>query len=312
MIAVIETQLDAWTHDPSVCAVVIDGSGSRGFCAGGDIRFVRESALAGDGAAQTFWAQEYRTNALIADYPKPVVAFMHGIVMGGGVGLGAHARHRIVCETTVLAMPEVRIGFIPDVGSTYLLSRAPREFGTYLALTGASIGAADAIELGLADTLVPGADIASCTGAILSANDFSDHGIATAIERFAIPSGIGKLAEHRDVIERAFAHDDVEAILADLDRDGSPFAVRTASRIRANAPTAVKVTLRALREVRAHGDGLRAALERELRLMSCFVRDPDFAEGIRATIVDKDRAPVWNPARLADVDDARVDAYFTR
>ncbi len=310
MAACIASHLEAWANDDAVRAVVLDGNGARGFCAGGDIRMVRESSIARDGAAEAFWAAEYRLNAFIAEYPKPVVAMLRGIVMGGGVGLGCHARFRIVSETSLLAMPEVKIGFIPDVGSTYLLARAPRELGTYLALTGEAAGAADAIALDLADAFVPDAEFEHLTHAILAANDLSESGIVMAIDRFCVPAGSGKLEERAGLIECAFAHDRVEDILAALDRDGSAFARETAARIRANAPTAVKATLRALREVRANGDDLRAALEREFAIMSRLLREPDFSEGIRAQIVDKDRAPAWNPARLADVSDARIDRLF--
>lgn len=159
MVSEISAYLGAWERDTEVTGVLIDGAGPRGFCAGGDITYVRDSGLAGDGKAEIFWADEYRLDATIAAYAKPIVAFMHGIVMGGGVGLSAHTRHRIVTESTQFAMPEAGIGLIPDVGSTWLFSRAPGEAGTYFALTGARAGAADAIALGFADYFVPQASL---------------------------------------------------------------------------------------------------------------------------------------------------------
>lgn len=305
MVRDIAAALDAWGQDPAVRVVLIEGAGPRGFCAGGDIKTLYDSAHTGDGHAQTFWAEEYRLNARIADHPKPVVAFMHGIVIGGGVGLGSHARHRVATETTRLAMPEVGIGLIPDVGGTWLLSRAPGEIGTHLALTGAQIGAADAIGAGLADRCVPQADLDALAAALVRGGE----GVEAAIERHASAPGEAPLAARRALIDRAFAHDTVEAILDALRRDGSEFARATAEQIAAKSPTSLKLTLRALREARGLGT-LRDCLRMEYRLMCRILPGHDFREGVRAAVVDKDRDPKWRPTDLGAVSPDVLDRHF--
>jgi enoyl-CoA hydratase len=309
MVRGIAAVLVAWENDPTLHAVVIDGAGKRGLCAGGDIRILYDGAGERDGRAQIFWAEEYRLNATIAGYAKPVTALMSGTVMGGGVGLSAHARHRIVTETTELAMPEANIGLIPDVGATWLLSRAPGETGTYLGLTGARIGAADAIHLGLADYFVPTEACGALVAALLHERVDGDDAIRSIVRRYAAFAGKPRLAEQRTSIDRAFAHDTVEEIVHALLADGSPFALSAARQIAANSPTSVKLTLRALREASTYGS-LEECLRLEYRLMSRLLDGHDFCEGTRAAIVDKDRAPKWSPAQLGDVSVADVDSYF--
>ena len=302
--------LAVWAADSSLRFVVIDGAGKTGLCAGGDIREVYESSLRADGAAPRFWAEEYRLNATIATYPKPIVAFMRGTVMGGGVGISAHASHRIVTDSTRLAMPEVRIGFIPDVGGTWLLARAPGETGTYLALTGERIGAADAIALGLADRYVPEASLASLTEALLSCDARTSDDLWAAIDAFAAtPAAVGPVVAHRATIDRAFGADDVAKIVEALARDGSPFALATRETLVPNSPTSLKLTLRALREARTLPD-LPACLQMEYRIMCRLYGSFDTIEGVRAAVVDKDRNPKWQPATLAEVTDGSLERYF--
>lgn len=305
MVRDIAAALDAWRDDPGVGVVLLDGAGSRGFCAGGDIKTLYDSARTGDGHAQVFWAEEYRLNATISGYPKPVVAFMPGIVMGGGVGLGSHACHRVVTETTRLAMPEVGIGLIPDVGGTWLLSRSPGEIGTYLALTGVQGGAADAILAGLADRYVPQADLDALAAALVHGGE----GVETAIERHAMAPGEAPLAARRALMDRAFAYDDVEVLLDALRRDGSEFAHATAEQIAAKSPTSLKLTLRALREARGLGS-LQDCLRLEYRLMCRLLTGHDFREGVRAAVIDKDRDPKWRPADLGAVSPDMLDRHF--
>ncbi len=308
MIREIARILKEWEQDPSLALVLLDGAGARGFCAGGDVRAVQGFAHASD-AAREFWSEEYRLDAQIANYPKPIVVLMTGIVMGGGVGLASHARHPVVTEATRLAMPETAIGLVPDVGTMWILSRAPGEFGTYLALTGAAIGAADAIEIGFAKYFVPGASLESLAETLLRESPRGDEAIAATIARFAGPAGDGLLASERATIERAFGYDDVEEIVRALRADGSPFALATEKRLAAQSPTSLKLAIRAVREAR-RCERLEDCFRLEFRLVSRRVSEHDFTEGVRATLVDKDRNPRWKPAHLSEVTDAVVDAYF--
>jgi enoyl-CoA hydratase len=307
MVCEMRNLLEDWQQDARVRVVLLDGAGTRGFCAGGDLGLIYDSVHASDGAAQRFWADEYRLNAKIADYAKPIVALMEGIVMGGGVGLSAHARYRIVSETTRLAMPEVGVGLIPDVGGTWLLSRTPGQTGTYLALTGESIGAADAIAIGLADYFVPIARKQTLVDTLVTSARGVDVG--AVIARFASSPGRSLLAEQRVLIDRAFVHDTVEGILSELENQESAFARATVQRILGNSPTSVKLTLRALREARSFSS-LQACLRLEYRLMRRLLAGHDLREGIRAAVIDKDRNPRWFPTKLTAVSTESIDAHF--
>ncbi|GAA2991400.1 enoyl-CoA hydratase/isomerase family protein [Actinokineospora diospyrosa] len=302
MVLAITEHLDRWRADPAVRAVLIDGAGERGLCAGGDIRSIYEDARSGGTESLDFWADEYRLNASIARYPKPYVAFMDGVVMGGGVGVSAHGRHRVVTERTRLAMPEVGIGFAPDVGGTYLLSRAPGELGTHIALTGAPVSGADAIHCGLADHFVPSARLADLLDAL--ATRTPSDAIATVAET-PPPS---TLAADQAWIDHCYAADSVEEILDGL-RGSGDAAVATAKEIERKSPTALKVTLRALRTAAALPD-LASVLAQEYRTSRRALRSTELVEGIRAQIIDKDRSPRWSPASLAEVDEDLVDSYF--
>jgi enoyl-CoA hydratase len=302
MVRLIDAALDRFQGDPAVTTVVIDGAGDRALCAGGDIVSIYEAARSGDPSPRTFWAEEYRLNARIARFPKPVVAVMDGIVMGGGVGLSAHASHRVVTERSAVAMPEVGIGFAPDVGGTWLLARAPGEVGTHLALTAGRVGAADAIFCGLADHHVPSAALDELVRGLRW--DDAD----TVIGGLASEPAAGRLAAGRSWIDQAYGADTVTAVVERL-RAGGPDAVAAADRIEANSPTAVKVALRALRTARTLAS-LEAALEMEHRISSTFLDTADFVEGVRAAVIDKDRTPKWDPAALADVADTDVDRFF--
>ena len=300
----VAAALEQWAADPSVATVVLAGAGERGLCAGGDIRAVRES-LARDGgqAAADFWRDEYRLNLAIARYPKPYVALMDGIVMGGGVGLSGHGSVRVVTERSRIAMPETGIGFVPDVGGTHLLARAPGELGTHLALTGEAIGAADAIACGLADHFVP----AERLGALAAA--LAERDPAEVLPEFAAEAPAGVLGGWRAWIDHCYAAPGVEEILDRLDASGVPEAKQTAETIRGKSPSALKITLAAVRRSRALGD-LAQVLEQEFRVSCNASQLPDLSEGIRAQIIDKDRRPKWSPATLAEVPAAIVEACF--
>lgn len=300
-------RLEEWENDPGVGVVLIRGAGERGLCAGGDIRAIFDAAKAGDLWPLRFWRDEYRLNLKIADYKKPIVAVMNGIVMGGGIGVSAHASHRIVTETTMIAMPEVGIGLIPDVGGTFLLSRAPGELGTHLALTGDRIGAADAIALGLADVQIPTAALADLPSRLAETTARGD--IDALLAALATPADPAPLLAERDWIDQAYAADEVETILdrlKALDRPAAAQALKTISR---NSPTSLKVTLRALRKAREFGT-LAPCLDMELSLVSHCFQSHDLQEGVRAAIVDKDRNPSWSPAQLDKVSRRAVEDFF--
>ncbi|MGF1425266.1 enoyl-CoA hydratase/isomerase family protein [Kitasatospora sp. LaBMicrA B282] len=304
MVLRIAAALDAWEQDDTVATVVITGAGERGLCAGGDIVAIHQAATGGDpAAAEEFWRDEYHLNARIARYPKPYVAVMDGIVMGGGVGVSAHGSVRIVTERTRIAMPETGIGFVPDVGGTYLLALAPGELGTHLALTAGSVGAGDALLCGLADHFVP----ADRLPALLT--DLAGLTVHEALARHVAPAPPAPLAEQRAWLDECYAADTVETILARLLACGETTAKKAAERITANSPTAVKVALTALRRARALGP-LEAVLDQEFRTSCAALATPDLAEGIRAQVIDKDRNPRWQPAALADVTADEVARHF--
>lgn len=303
MVGLMQAALDAWVDDPAVRTVVIDGAGERGLCAGGDIVALYHDARSGGGASVDYWADEYRLDATIAGYAKPVVALMDGIVMGGGVGISAHASHRLVTEESTIAMPEVGIGFVPDVGGLHLLARSPGRLGLHAALTGTRLTAADAIELGLADALVPGDRRAELLAALTS-GDVDD-----AIARLAVQPEPGPLAGQRSWIDRAYAHDTVEHVLAALASSNEDGAAKAHAVLTRSSPTALKVTMRAFREAATDPD-LAATLARDLRIAVRCLGGHDFPEGIRAQVIDKDRSPRWSPETLAEVSSADVDAHF--
>ncbi|MEV6483497.1 enoyl-CoA hydratase/isomerase family protein [Streptomyces sp. NPDC051576] len=304
MVRRIDEALTDWEHDPAVETVVISGAGERGLCAGGDIRAIHDDARDGDGsAAVAFWRDEYRLNARIARYPKPYVAVMDGIVMGGGVGLSAHGSVRIVTERSRVAMPETGIGFVPDVGGTYLLARAPGELGTHLALTGAQVGAADALLCGLADHYTLSGSLPSLL------DDLAHAPVPEVLDRYARPAPPGELASARGWIDACYSADTVEEILGGLLDHGAGEAKETAETLLTRSPTSLKVTLAALRRARRLGS-LENVLDQEYRVSCHALTSPDLVEGIRAQIIDKDRTPHWSPRTLTEVTDADVERFF--
>ncbi len=308
MVEAIAAQLDRWEHDPAVAAILLDGAGPRGLCAGGDLRAVYEAMQMGQVDVTTeFMAREYRLNARIAAYPKPYLALMHGITMGGGIGLSAHGRIRLVLPDTLVAMPETAIGLFPDVGGTFLLARAPGELGTHAALTARRFGPADAVLLGLADGMIAAGSGPALVAALAGCR--TPDAVSAAVAPFYQPLAGAELARQTTWIGRCYAHDTVEAILAALECDADPEAREAADDIRRNSPTALKITLRALREARATPT-LEACLAREFRMMAAALRSRELREGIRARVIDKDGSPSWRPARLEDVGPAEIDAYF--
>lgn len=299
MIRDLTAALERWRHDSDVEIVLIDGAGERGLCAGGDVRALRDQIVAGraDLAAEFFRA-EYALNLLIARYPKTIVAFADAVTMGGGIGLAGHAAIRVVTERSRLAMPETRIGFTPDVGGTHLLARAPGRVGEYLGLTGATMTASDAVYAGFADYLVPSDRLDALREALAHRAD--PTGTAELVLLFDETPAPAPLAAEREWIDDAFSAESPAAVLQRLARRHEPAASQAAETLEALSPTALAVTLDAVREAR--GGELRDALIGEYRRVMWFCeRHPDLVEGIRAQLVDKDRSPRWQPATIAEL-----------
>jgi len=303
------TALEGWGEDPAVRAVIVDGTGEKAFCAGGDGVAVRTAGLkrkAGDDGERLtidFFRDEYRMNAAIGAFPKPYVSLLDGIVMGGGAGISVHGSHRLVTETTLFAMPECNIGLFPDVGMIAPLLKAPGALGSYAAMTGARLGAGDLIAMGLATHYVPRANLPGLVERILAGAE-----IDSAIEAVAQTAPEPALTPHRDAIYRCFSQASVEGILAALQAEGTDWAEEQIKGLNGQSPTSMKVTLAHLRS--SGGLPLNAVLERDFRAVQTIMRGDDFYEGIRALLVDKDKSPKWSPASLADVTDAVVDAHF--
>lgn len=310
MIGALSAALDDWRRSGEVDVVVLDGAGDRGLCAGGDIRQLSEQITA-ERLADTarFFHDEYHLNAAIAESPIPVVSLADGITMGGGIGLAGHAALRVVTERSRLAMPETRIGFTPDVGGSWLLAHAPGRLGEYLALTGASMDAADAIHAGFADRLVPSAHLDDLREALASRAD--PNGPAEIVLLFDETPGPSALAGRRAWIDDAFGADTVPEIVERLRARPEPEASATADELAALSPTSLAVTLAAVRRARTLPN-LRAALEQEYRLVLWFAAtQPDLIEGIRAQVIDKDRSPRWQPADAADLPASLLSDAFS-
>ncbi len=308
MVAAIDAALADWSDDPALVGVLIDGAGERGLCAGGDIRFMHDCVRAGmPERADAFLRGEYRLNARIARLPKPYVAIMDGLVMGGGVGVSAHGSIRIVTERTRLAMPETGIGFLPDIGATWLLAVAPGECGTHAALTGEAMGAADALSCGLADHHVRSDRLPALVAELVRCADAAE--LDACVSAAASAPAPGWFAEHGSWIESCYRFDAVDAILEALQAQPEPEAQAAARRIGRNAPLSLTVTLRALRRGRGFGR-LERCMDQEYQLGTGLIRRPDFLEGVRAAVIDKDRNPRWRPAALAEVDPEEVERLF--
>jgi enoyl-CoA hydratase len=306
MVRLVSVALQDFGSDPSVEVIMIDGAGDRGLCAGGDIRAIYDAIVAGDDSPKGFWREEYLLNADIRNSAKPVVSLMDGVVMGGGVGISAHARYRVVTERSNVCMPEVSIGFSPDVGVTWLFGRAPGHVGTHAALTAARLGAADAIFCGLADVFVPTSGLPALIDALATGDPAAAFSTATTA---AGAPPVGELPAMSGWIEECYDAASVAGILDRLDRSPEAGASAAAAQIRAHSPTAVSVALRALTQAREAGS-FEACLEMEYQIACHFLTTLDFREGIRAAVIDKDRAPAWMPATLADVTAEVVEPFF--
>jgi enoyl-CoA hydratase len=306
----IDKALDVFEADPAVSVILLEGAGERGLCAGGDIRALWESSKVKGDLGKILWREEYILNARIKKFVKPYVAFMDGIVMGGGVGLSAHSSHRVVTDKTKLAMPEVGLGFFPDVGGTWLLSHSPGEIGTYFGLTGQTMNGPDAIHAGFADAVVPSGKLAALREALTKVRagiTFAE--VKALIAGFATGERAGPVAAMQDKIDRWFAYDRMEDIVAALQRDGSELALSTLKTLNEKSPRGMVVTLKLLRLART-ARSLEECLVREYRAALEVFASDDFREGVRAAVIDKDRNPKWSPPRIEDVTPAMVAPYF--
>jgi len=310
MVRALHQQLDKWRDDPTVTRVVITGSGGRAFSAGGDLRQVYELGRSGrKDEALIYWREEYALNNAIKHYPKPYVALLDGIVMGGGVGVSVHGSHRLAGDKFLFAMPEVGIGFFPDVGATWFLPRMPGELGTFCAVTGERLGSADAVSGGIATHRVSSSDIPKLIDTLCEATP-----VDQVVAAHARAPEVGPIISRRAAIDRTFAVDSIEGILANLDGEAgtgqrdAQWAEDTAATIRSRSPTSVKLALAQVRWGR--GRSFAECMRAEFRIVSRIVYDHDFYEGVRALIIDKNNQPRWRPATLAEVADKDIERYF--
>ncbi|OYU70246.1 MAG: enoyl-CoA hydratase [Alphaproteobacteria bacterium PA2] len=305
MCDLITQALLAWRDDPAITLVLLDHTGERGFCAGGDIRMLAESG-AGDGAAaRAFFRTEYQLNHLIFEYPKPIVTVMDGVTMGGGVGLAAPSRYRVATERTTFAMPETGIGLFPDVGGGWFLPRMPGHIGMWLALTGARIKAADCELIGMATDFIPSDQVEVFKSALIA----DPAAVETLLTEYESDAGRPPLAMHQDQIDRVFGQASVEAMIAELEAMGTEWAQAQLTVLASKSPQTLKVAFRQL-SLGVAAKTFAENMEMEFRIGSRVVCLPDFQEGVRAVIVDKDNTPRWTPADLAGVSEDLLDGIF--
>lgn len=307
MVQVIYPQLLAWRDDPTVTRVLIQGTGEKAFCAGGDIRALYDLGKAGRMAeALAFWREEYTLNHLLKTYPKPVIALLNGIVMGGGVGMSFHGSHRVASEKLMFAMPEVGIGFFPDVGASFFLPRLKHHIGTYLAVSGARIGLGDALDLGLVTHAVDSARMAEVAEALTG-----DADVNSVLNDFAVAAPVAPLAEHHRMIADVFSETSLPEIMAKLGQmalGGSVFCANALDSMRVKSPTSMAIALLQVR--RGAAMTFAQVMQMEYRIVCRIIEGTDFYEGIRAAIIDKDNTPRWQPWRIEDLTDAAVEAHF--
>lgn len=310
MIRGISAALDDFAADADVATVVITGEGERGFCAGGDIRALHESGRTGTPLAESFWREEFRLNHRISTYPKPYVALMDGITMGGGVGLSSHGRHRVVTERTRFAMPETGIGYFPDVGATWLLPHASGEVGIWMGLTGLEVGAADVIYAGLADVQVAAFQLPELVDTLAGlSRGASSRDVDVVLKNLSTDPGKGPLRLNTSLIERCFRFGSVGEIVTALMAEEAEFAGETLRALESRSPTSLTLALYLLHQGR-QSRTLGECLRREFGACLGILNSADFYEGIRAAVIDKDRNPKWTPATLDAVDRAAIEAIL--
>lgn len=314
MVRLLHASLRAWADDPSILAVVLRARGGKAFCAGGDIRALYESHRAGDGLDMRFFEEEYALDQYLHAYPKPLLALMEGLTLGGGMGLVQGATFRVLTEQAKLGMPETAIGYFPDVGGTYFLSRLPGELGTYLGITGRTLVAADALHAGLADCLLPAERIAELDRRLAALDDAvaPEHALRELLAELCVPHPPAELEGLRPAIDRHFAWHDVPAIRASLRREEAPeyraWAEATLHLLESRSPLAMAVTLESLR--RGRQLSLADCFALELHLDRQWLDKGDFMEGVRALLIDKDKMPRWNPPTLEELEPQQVLAFY--
>ncbi|MBS27956.1 MAG: enoyl-CoA hydratase [Alphaproteobacteria bacterium] len=307
MVRAMQPQLEAWAADTDIDAVVIQGAGEKAFCAGGDIRDLYEGR--GTDYGPTYYAAEYALNVAIHSYSKPYIAMMDGVTMGGGVGVSIHGSHRIVTERTLFAMPETGIGLFPDIGASWFLPCCPGQIGMYLGLTGYRMRAADCLYAGIGDIYMPADALDGFVAQLVSADGIDRDGVDAVLRNFTADPGEAPLAAHRKAIDRCFAGDSMEDILARLAAEGTDWARAQIDILAGKSPTSLKVTFRQLRlgpTIEPFAD----IMQMEFRIADRCFRGHDLFEGIRAVVIDKDGSPKWNPASLDNISTADVDEYF--
>ncbi|KAM4668207.1 3-hydroxyisobutyryl-CoA hydrolase, mitochondrial [Amazona ochrocephala] len=313
MIRQIYPQIKTWEKDPETFLIIIKGTGGKAFCAGGDIRAITDAGKVGNKLAQDFFKEEYTLNNAIGTCKKPYVALIDGITMGGGVGLSVHGHFRVATEKTVFAMPETAIGLFPDVGGGYFLPRLSGKIGYYLALTGFRLKGRDVLKAGIATHFVDSEKLPALEKDLIALKSSSKENIADLLNSYHMKSQADQekdfvLDEHMDKINSLFSGDSMEEIVKNLKQDGSPFAIKQLETINKMSPTSLKLTLRQLRE--GASMSLQDVLMMEYRLSQACMRGPDFYEGVRAVLIDRDQSPRWKPAALEEVSDEFVDDCF--
>lgn len=310
MIHAMHAQLMTWASAEQIKAVIIRAVPGRAFCAGGDLRLTYERHLQHDPSMANFFHDEYQLNRFIHHYPKPYIALLDGITMGGGVGISIHGSHRVVTDHMLFAMPETGIGFFPDVGGTYFLPRLPGKIGFYLGLTGARLGSDDCVAIGIATQKVARESLAELTEAIAQ-HPFGEDAKASVtevIERFAIPAKPSQMMSEQSALNECFSAHSIEDILQSLHHSSTILCKDAGILLEKKSPTSLKITLRALQEGKQLD--FDACMRQEFRLVCRFLEGHDFAEGIRAVIIDKDQTPHWKPATLKGVSHQDIEHYF--
>jgi enoyl-CoA hydratase/carnithine racemase len=303
MVNMLQNQLSEWADDDTVDAVLIKASADKAFCAGGDVRWLYDTGRLNDPEQMRFFWHEYRLNHYIKNYPKPYISLLDGITMGGGVGISLHGSNPIATENFSFAMPETGIGFFPDIGGGYLLSRANGELGTYLALTGKRINAEDAVCAGLIKHTISSKSLTD-----LLVGLFEGERLNALIDKFAIKEYSSSLKDLKSQIDACFGFDSIEEILNALDASNSPWSKKTRDILHSKSPTSLKVTLKQLRFAKTMS--MADCMKMEYRMVTQFMNQHDFYEGVRALLVDKDKTPQWQPNLLSDVSEDMVDSYF--
>ncbi|ARG97242.1 enoyl-CoA hydratase/isomerase family protein [Legionella micdadei] len=310
MIKALQQQLMLWRNDESVQAVVIQGEGEKAFCAGGDVRWLYEAGLAKNPEQMQFFWHEYRLNHYIHHYPKPYISLMNGITMGGGVGISLHGSHPVATERFIFAMPETGIGFFPDIGASFLLSRCPGQVGVYLGLTGNRLNAQEAKFVGLVNYVIASDQLEAVLDSLVQTNFTANahQQVDACLQRFVMPVGETMLEKDKATIDACFAKDTVEKIMASLQERGDEWSMPLLHNLQQKAPLSLKVTLAQIQKAKSLSMG--ECMKMDYCLVSQFMRDADFYEGVRALLVDKDKNPQWSPGHLAEVTSARVADYF--